>query len=209
MGLGLTTYNTSAVIENLLKQMGIDAVESALDGGVYLRCGNRIKKVSEAAIIHNKRAIIEAAEDLIAKDDMNNTTSYNPYPSSVAPGGAGGSIYGLPSSYCSSFCSSIEPYEETAAEKKARLKREAEYERNEKKRQQIEAKRHAARTLADLSDKSKERVRAIILKAYKEYVFKQEVKTMTTGIKWFLIFLGLAILVNFGHILKIIELMVK
>ena len=64
-------------------------------------------------------------------------------------------------------------------------------------------------SLSQLSTQTKERILQVLRGEYIDYLWKRKTKNMTTGIKWFLIFTGFAILVNFGKILELIALIVK
>lgn len=64
-------------------------------------------------------------------------------------------------------------------------------------------------SLSELSKQTKDRILQVLQDSHKEYVLRIKIKNMTTGIKWFLIFTGFAILVNFGKILELIALIVK
>jgi hypothetical protein len=107
------------------------------------------------------------------------------------------------SGYTAASTTAVFPnYIESPKELKERLKREA---IEEKERQE----RLANRTLADLDEDDKEELMTIINDFYKQYKREQEVKQLMSGIKWFLIFLGIAILFNFQRILALIELALK
>ena len=100
------------------------------------------------------------------------------------------------------YYTSAPPYQPTKQEIAKQKRINDEYAKKE-------AKRLKNRTLASLSDESK----AIILRHAKallrEYKNIERRKQIMSGIKWFFIFLGLAILFNFSRILTIIETMVK
>jgi len=78
--------------------------------------------------------------------------------------------------------------------------------RDEKQRLIEEERRWSRWTLADLSGDKKQKIQEIIRQFYKEYLYEKEVNEMLTGLKWLFILLGVALLLNFGHILKIIEM---
>ena len=90
------------------------------------------------------------------------------------------------------------PYKQTWAERRA--------EKAEERKERIRLSR---RTLADLSEESKERFMNIVNDTYKDYKRIEEVKQFMSGVKWFFILLGLAVLWNFPRILTIIELVLK
>lgn len=110
--------------------------------------------------------------------------------------------YWTAGSTCVSTIGTLPSYSESPAERKARLKRESEAEKRERERL-------ANRTLADLDDDDKEELMGIINDFHKQYKREQEVKQLMSGIKWFLIFIGVAILFNFPRILSIIETAIK
>jgi hypothetical protein len=110
--------------------------------------------------------------------------------------------YWTATGYGTATTSYIPIHTESDAERKRRLKLESEAERKERERL-------ANRTLADLDDDDKEELMTIINDFYKQYKHEEEVKQLMSGVKWFLIFLGLAILWNFPTILALIAKMIK
>lgn len=137
------------------------------------------------------------AERTIVETTMYQTTAY-PYTGSAyyplygsGYGNFGGGIYQRPQ------LSKAELADQRREE--ARLRKIQ--DKQEKGRQQKLAKR----TLADLSDESKRIFMNIVRKTYKDYQKEQEVRKIMSGLKWFLILLGLAIFLNFNTILKIIQ----
>lgn len=56
-----------------------------------------------------------------------------------------------------------------------------------------------------LSNSEAERIMKILKQTYNQYRLEQEVKKMATGLKWFLILLGLALALNFDKVLNIIQ----
>jgi len=117
------------------------------------------------------------------------STACSPFVSGYNGGGGGGSCY----------------HEPTKAELAEERRREKELERNRTVLERLEAKRLANRTLADLSEESKEKIMDHVYSLLKEYHRTKEVKKMMSDVKWFLVFLGLAVLFNFGRILNIVQ----
>lgn len=60
-------------------------------------------------------------------------------------------------------------------------------------------------TLADLSENQKKEIINLAHTMLWEHEWERRIKTMTKGLKWLLIFLGLAFLIHFGKILNLIE----
>ncbi len=119
------------------------------------------------------------------------TSCYMPLYGSAYGGSDGGGYYNRP----------VLTKEELAEQKR----RDKILQQTRNKQEREAQKRLANRTLADLSDESKEIFMNIVHKFYKEYLKEQEVKQIMSGLKWFFILLGLAIFFNFPTILKIIQ----
>lgn len=82
-----------------------------------------------------------------------------------------------------------------------------------KKQRQMEEKMRQEEmrfwTLGKLSNDRKQSIMKITKQLLSELRFERRWKNMTSGIKWFLIFLGLAIFLNFGKILSLVQLAIK
>jgi hypothetical protein len=157
----------------------------------------------------------------------------NTYADSPGGGGGGGGVimYGSSASFvpCSSYCSTASyfpvsgyngsggsgyspPYKPTKAElaeerrlEKEERKVELEQEKQDRLEELREKKRLANRTLADLSEESKEKIMDHVHSLLREYRMKKEVNKMMSGFKWFAILLGIAVMWHFGTILKIVQ----
>jgi len=99
--------------------------------------------------------------------------------------------------------------EETVEERKERIRRDQEYQKKMTQQERERQVKLARRTLADLDDNSKEIIMKHAKQLLKEYYMQREVNELMSGVKWFLFFLGLAVLLNFGRILTIVQTVVK
>lgn len=141
----------------------------------------------------------EEAEAALGRQNMY-SSSYQPYATSYYP--ASGFVSGYyPLSASAPMLWGTSPYSRTDKEEKEYQKKLTAQEKAIEREQRLEKQRQSLSNMPDWRKK-------IVRKAIKALLFEQEVNEIMSGLKWFLIFLGLAILFNFGKILDVIKLFV-
>jgi hypothetical protein len=92
-------------------------------------------------------------------------------------------------------------------------KQQREYDKKRKKEQMYAEKQREEKLknwkLSDLDDDRKKQIITYARKMLFKYKMERGWKEMATGLKWILFFIGVAILINFGRILTIIEMLIK
>lgn len=89
-----------------------------------------------------------------------------------------------------------------------RKEREKNLTKQQKERERQREKEWREWKLAKLPDYKKLKIMKITKQLLKQYYFEREVKHLMSGVKWFLFFLGLAVLFNFSRLLELIRVLV-
>ncbi len=121
-------------------------------------------------------------------------------------GGGGGGSYGTCWS-ASTYMPTCSGYNGNPFPKptKEEIKRAKERDKAMERMAKEAKKRLEKRTLADLSDESKEIIMNHAHQLLREYKIESEVKSMLKGLSIFLALIGLAVFFNFSTILKIVQ----
>lgn len=190
-------YGLQTPVETILPPPGVVEYDSNSDS-ILLSDGRRMSRMVWDEMTFKSRNYVPMRLNGGGNGRIMHSSSYQPYISSYDP------YYGGPSAFCvpTSYYPTNRHLEASSRLRSAEdIKEEKELEKRIEREQRLEKQRQSLSNMPDWRKK-------IVRKAIKALLFEQEVNEIMSGLKWFLIFLGLAILFNFGKILDVIKLFV-